>query len=250
MSSDPVETYKYYNYEPSLAGACVFAILFGASTAWHTVLIAKHRTCYFIPLLIGGVFQELLSPPPTQITVEITGYTARGASSQQPATAFTITPYIIQTLWLLVAPALFAASIYMILGRIIVSVDGEKDSLVRKMWLTKIFVMSDVASFLLQLGGGGLTASSNASISKLGSHIIPAGLQIQILAFGCFLFPAATFHRRFNLHSDTTTPATPTFSFSALIMSPVKPHLTMEEISPSNLYDGRVCPHPVRRARG
>jgi hypothetical protein len=55
MSSDSTETFKYYHYDPSLAGACAFAILFGASTLWHSVLISKHRTWYFIPLLIGGI---------------------------------------------------------------------------------------------------------------------------------------------------------------------------------------------------
>lgn len=54
---------------------------------------------------------------------------------------------------ILVAPALFAASIYMILGRIIASVDGESLSLIKKRWLTKVFVTSDVVTFIVQLGG-------------------------------------------------------------------------------------------------
>lgn len=65
----------------------------------------------------------------------------------------TLGPYVVQTLLLLVAPALFAASIYMILGRIIVSTDAESHSLVKKRWLTKIFVTSDVLSFFIQLAG-------------------------------------------------------------------------------------------------
>jgi hypothetical protein len=67
--------------------------------------------------------------------------------------AKTIGPFIIQTLLLLVAPALLAASIYMILGRIIVKVDGESHSLIKKRWLTKVFVTSDVITFIIQLGG-------------------------------------------------------------------------------------------------
>ena len=58
-----------------------------------------------------------------------------------------------QSLLILVAPALFAASIYIILGRIILLVDGERYSLVRLKWLTKIFVAGDVLSFLLQGSG-------------------------------------------------------------------------------------------------
>lgn len=58
-----------------------------------------------------------------------------------------------QSLLLLVAPALFAASIYIILGRVILMTDGERHSLIRQKWLTKIFVAGDVISFLVQGGG-------------------------------------------------------------------------------------------------
>jgi hypothetical protein len=58
-----------------------------------------------------------------------------------------------QSIFPLVAPALFAASIYMILGRIILVVDGQKYSLVKKTWLTTIFVASDILSFLAVSGG-------------------------------------------------------------------------------------------------
>ncbi len=66
---------------------------------------------------------------------------------------WTLGPYIQQTLLLLVAPALFAASIYMVLGRIILLTDGETHSFIRKKWLTKIFVAGDVISFFTQAGG-------------------------------------------------------------------------------------------------
>jgi hypothetical protein len=58
-----------------------------------------------------------------------------------------------QSLLILLAPALFAASIYIILGRIILLVDGERYSLVRQKWLTKLFVTGDVLSFLMQGSG-------------------------------------------------------------------------------------------------
>lgn len=58
-----------------------------------------------------------------------------------------------QAMALLIAPALFAASIYMSLGRIILLVDGEAHSIIRKKWLTKIFVTGDVLSFCMQSAG-------------------------------------------------------------------------------------------------
>lgn len=60
---------------------------------------------------------------------------------------------MIQSVFLLVAPALFAASVYMVLGRIILLTDGESHSIIKKRWLTKFFVFGDVFSFLLQSSG-------------------------------------------------------------------------------------------------
>lgn len=54
---------------------------------------------------------------------------------------------------ILLAPALFAASIYMELGRIILLVDGEAHSIIKKKHLTKIFVGGDVLSFIFQAVG-------------------------------------------------------------------------------------------------
>lgn len=88
--------------------------------------------------------------------VEIVGYGARAVSNQQ-APNLTLGPYVIQTLLLLVAPPLFAASIYMLLGRMIVSVEAETYSLIKIRWLTKVFVTSDVICFFVQLAGMAIT---------------------------------------------------------------------------------------------
>lgn len=66
---------------------------------------------------------------------------------------YTLNPYIIQSVLLLVAPALFAASIYMELGRIVQMLEGDRALFIRRTWLTKIFVAGDVLSFLMQSSG-------------------------------------------------------------------------------------------------
>jgi RTA1 like protein len=58
-----------------------------------------------------------------------------------------------QALLLLVAPALYAATIYMQLGRIIRLVQGESRVRIPQKWMTKIFVIGDLLSFVLQGGG-------------------------------------------------------------------------------------------------
>lgn len=85
-------------------------------------------------------------------TVEMIGYAARIVSSTQ-APLFEDTPYIVQSLFLLLAPALFAASIYMELGRIVALLDGEQHAIIRRTWMTKIFVTGDILSFVVQGAG-------------------------------------------------------------------------------------------------
>jgi len=101
-----------------------------------------------------------------------------------------------QSLLLLVAPALFAASIYIILGRIILLVDGEKYALIPQRHLTKAFVIGDVISFLTQCTGGGIQAAGTLEMMHAGEKIIIVGLFLQLAFFGFFIVVAGLFHVR------------------------------------------------------
>lgn len=109
---------------------------------------------------------------------------------------FTVGVYSIHTILVLVAPSVFAASIYMCLGRLIQLTDGEKHSVIRARWLTKIFVVGDVISFLMQGAGGGIMASGTLQAMTTGENIIIAGLVVQILFFSCFVVVAGIWHWR------------------------------------------------------
>jgi hypothetical protein len=106
--------------------------------------------------------------------------------------------FIVQAILILVAPALFAASIYMILGRIIRCLDATHLSIVRVGWMTKVFVLGDVLSFLMQSGGGGIQAAGSLDMFNLGEKIIVGGLIAQISIFGFFVATSAIFHRRIS----------------------------------------------------
>jgi hypothetical protein len=99
---------------------------------------------------------------------------------------------------LLVAPSLYAASIYMILGRLIRVVAAEKYSLFPPQSLTKIFVIGDVFSFLFQSGGGGMMAAGGGSMMKTGEKVIIGGLILQIIFFTLFMSVAVMFHMRIS----------------------------------------------------
>jgi hypothetical protein len=103
-----------------------------------------------------------------------------------------------QSLLLLVAPALYAASIYMVLGRIIRRLDAEEYAIIRTKWLTKVFVIGDVLSFFVQSGGAGMQAQGNVDSFNLGKNIVIAGLIIQIIIFGFFVVVTGLFHVRIN----------------------------------------------------
>ncbi|KAJ6005439.1 hypothetical protein N7451_003383 [Penicillium sp. IBT 35674x] len=176
-------TYNLYNYDPSPSAAVAFAVFFGLSAAFHIWQVLRNRSWFFIPFVIGGIFEAV-------------GYAARYYSAKQTPD-WTTMPYVIQELLLLLAPSFFAASIYMILGRVIRLLNGESNSLIRPSWLTKIFVTGDVLSFLMQSSGGGMLATAKTTSSvTLGENIIIAGLFVQVISFGFFIVVSIIFHRR------------------------------------------------------
>jgi len=123
--------------------------------------------------------------------VETIGYAARIVSHNDKES---VIAYSVQAILILVAPALFAASIYMILGRIIISLRAQHLSLIPVRWLTKAFVCGDIVSFSLQAAGGGIQASGTIEAYDRGEKIILAGLFVQIVVFGFFVITSGLFH--------------------------------------------------------
>ncbi|MCJ1306220.1 hypothetical protein MMC08_009038 [Hypocenomyce scalaris] len=177
---DDPNVFILYRYHPSLAAAIIFIVCFSFTTAFHIFQLFRFRTWFFIPLIVGGLF-------------ELVGYVGRVVSSQNQ---WLLSPYIMQTLLILVAPALFAATIYMTLGRIILLLQGEKHAVIRPKRLTKIFVSGDVLCFLVQAGSAGILATKSKNSLKLRQAIVIVGLCIQIVSFGFFVISATIFHRR------------------------------------------------------
>jgi hypothetical protein len=97
---------------------------------------------------------------------------------------------------LLVAPSLFAATIYMILGRIMRLLHAEHHSPVRVTRLTKYFVWGDVICFWAQGQGGGLQAVGKPLFTTLGRWIVVGGLILQVLIFCLFIVVVWKFNTR------------------------------------------------------
>ncbi|CAI6673615.1 AEL_HP2_G0041320.mRNA.1.CDS.1 [Saccharomyces cerevisiae] len=144
----------------------------------------------FIPLFFGCI-------------MEIVGYIARAVSSSNTKE---IAPYVIQAVLLLIAPALYAATIYMLFGRLLHVMRCESLMIVSSRFGTSFFVFGDVVSFCLQAAGGGLMATVNGRTT--GSNLITAGLVIQIVFFGVFIINEVRFSYTVKLRCATTTEST------------------------------------------
>ncbi|GCB24955.1 protein RTM1 [Aspergillus awamori] len=199
MASENSE-FKLYRYDPSIAAAVVFIILFLAAAGIHTFQVARTRAWFVIPFVIGGHCESststtvAVSPLIHVNPVEWIGYIGRAISGDE-APDFTVKPYILQTLLLLVAPTLFAATVYMELGRIVILTNGEAYCLIRRTWLTKTFLLGDIISFIMQGAGGGIMASGTPSALSTGENIIIGGLVVQLIFFSLFVITSIKFHR-------------------------------------------------------
>jgi hypothetical protein len=133
------------------------------------------------------------------LAVEFAGYCARAFASQKTGE---IMPFAIQNVFILLGPALFAASIYMCLSRIIRGIQASHLSPIRPRVLTRTFVIGDIMSFLVQGSAAGMMVTGNNA--KLGEGIVIAGLLVQIIMFGLFAATAVLFQKRIT---QTPTPA-------------------------------------------
>jgi hypothetical protein len=124
------------------------------------------------------------------------GYIFRFLSTKSPAE---LGPYIGQSLCIILPPSLYAATIYMIYGRLVLFVNAAEASIIRPTRVTKIFVCGDVLSFFMQAGGGGMMAQ--ASMADMGQKIMLFGLFVQLLFLGFFLVIALVFWQRMRKSS-------------------------------------------------
>ncbi|KAL2817510.1 putative RTA1 domain protein [Aspergillus cavernicola] len=182
--SDPVV--EFYPYTPSATAGYAFMGIFGVSTVVHLVLTFPFRAAYFIPLILGGVCETF-------------GYYGRAWSHQSRTE---ISSWALQEMLILCAPPLLAATVYMVLGRMIRSLDAEHLSSMRTKRLTLVFVLNDILCFCTQLGGAGVQATGDTNIMSIGKKVVLAGLIFSLVVFGFFIWIAGTFHRR--LQRDPT----------------------------------------------
>ncbi|KAF7586420.1 hypothetical protein BBP40_008927 [Aspergillus hancockii] len=196
-----------YFYDPSPAAAILFTILYVIPFAYHFYmsLVAPytgryHRIGYFIPIVIGAA-------------TEVAAYAVRAASVKQTDNIGT---YATSASLIVVAPVLVCASLYVMIGRLIRSGgrDPNPNSETKEplllfgrfspSWIPRIFVTSDVISFLTQAAGSGIASSNDweGAEKDAGVGVLIAGLVLQLVTFAFFLLVVIWFDMRSRASSS------------------------------------------------
>ena len=181
-----------YFYSPSLAASITFTILYLISFVYHLYVsvIAPctrkfSRTGYFIPIMIAAA-------------IEVGAYAIRAASVKKPDN---IGLYATSATLIVIAPVLVCASLYIFIGRLIQSTGKEPLLFFGKIspiWIPRIFIMSDILSFLTQASGSGIASSNDwkGTQKDAGVGILIGGLVLQLVTFAVFLLLVIWFDMR------------------------------------------------------
>ncbi|KAL7410356.1 RTA1 like protein-domain-containing protein [Mrakia frigida] len=106
--------------------------------------------------------------------------------------------YIVLYLFTTLSPCGMLATDYILLGRLVRHLGMDKHLLINARKTTIIFVGSDIATFLVQAAGGGVsTAKGNPELVVTGTKIFLAGIILQLISF--FFFTMLTLHFAYNV---------------------------------------------------
>jgi len=95
--------------------------------------------------------------------------------------------YIAEYLFIVLSPCAFIAADYVLLGRMARYLGTDSHLLIPARRITVVFIVSDIATFLIQAAGGSSTVSANDQKRiEVGQHIFLAGLALQLLSFLIF----------------------------------------------------------------
>jgi len=97
--------------------------------------------------------------------------------------------YIIEYLFVVLSPCAFIAADYVLLSRLSQYIDCNESLLLRPSRITRVFISSDISTFLVQAAGGAISASSNnEKAAKTGSRVFLVGLALQLASFSVFTY--------------------------------------------------------------
>ncbi|GAB1726541.1 hypothetical protein NU195Hw_g2466t1 [Hortaea werneckii] len=166
--------FDFYPYSPSKIGGWAFLILFGIASVTHIIQVFWHRSWFFIVFFLGCV-------------AETGGYYARQWAHNHIRLS---DPYLMQLFLLIGAVPLISTSVYMTLPRFVRTLNAEEHIPLRTSWISKIYILIDIACLALQIMGTVTLAYGEGEQQEKAVYYIAGGLIFQLLAFLFFIFMA------------------------------------------------------------
>ncbi|CAG8946937.1 unnamed protein product [Penicillium salamii] len=201
-----------YPYTPSLIAAGIFFVLFLLTTMYHVYQLLANQSWYLLLLAVGGFCKRFSTSASTRpekcivvvpltffIPVQMIGYVERAIAHSNPEVARI---YSLQAIFILLAPAVFAGSIYMALEKLVLHLHAEEFSMLPLGWMTAIFMNTAMVAFLLQATGSGIMANGKTDdVMTIGRHIVMGGLCVQLVFFALFILSLVIFYQRYRTHA-------------------------------------------------
>ncbi|CAE6473932.1 unnamed protein product, partial [Rhizoctonia solani] len=172
------------HYIPSKTWALISAGCYIFTIAMCIVWSMRHWGRYMLVIMIGASFYA-------------GGLLLRIVYAQDPTS---VMKYASMNLIILLSPCAFIAGVYMFLGRLAFHLNAVEHLALSPRWLTKIFVTSDVFTFLVQATGGGLTAMDDPEKRDMGKKLFIGGLVAQLISFLLYTLIFVLFVNRVRTH--------------------------------------------------
>ncbi|KAG1777050.1 RTA1 like protein-domain-containing protein [Suillus placidus] len=164
-----------FRYDPNKVAAAVAGGLYSIASVCLFMRLSMNKAWWGLCLPIASTFMSV-------------GFFMRIPMAMNPNS---LPIFMVQQLFTLLPPAAYLAFNYILYGRFIVNCVDRRYSWIKPEKVARYFVISDITTFLIQGGGGGLEASTNVTSDKLGANILLAGLVIQTLSFAFFMILVA-----------------------------------------------------------
>lgn len=188
---NPTDMFFYFtfHYRPNVWAALAHTILFALATVTFGYLnyIYARRTNNPSKYMHILTFTGLM---------EAVGYGTRIYATESAS----LSGFIVTTLLILISPIALAVVNYVVVGKLL-RATGRQVGFLKANHITRLFLASDVFSFVMQGGAGGLLASKDAVMQDIGKDIVLIGLAIQTFFFTMFVVVALyiAFHNSFAL---------------------------------------------------
>ncbi|KAF2455091.1 RTA1 like protein-domain-containing protein [Lineolata rhizophorae] len=182
----PIEE-SIYGYRPSIPANAFFLAAFAISFIAHIVQGVRYKTWSFmVGMTIGCI-------------CEIGGEVGRLILHDDP---FDDIGFNLQICLLTIAPAFFAAGVYLCLKHLVLTF-GADISRIPAAWYTYIFITCDFISLVLQGAGGGTAATADDGDRDqvdLGNNLMMAGLSFQVFTLVIFAVLSFEYFTRVRKH--------------------------------------------------